>query len=237
MVLTEEQIEHYYREGYVVIPGLVPETEVDAVLAAFPSGNTGGSGWSATVFDHANPLIDQPIHRLLVEPHVVGAARDIFESEPRVYYGMLALVPANGGNGLPWHQDNQYTHILFSALNVFIALGDITPDKAGLWIAPRTHRAGVQASKQNTDTAPGHREAAVEPENGEPLGPMRKGDVAVFDRSTYHRSLRNNTDTPRYAYAAQFQSDTARQAIDGKKDPTRMRAIELAKTWSDAGLT
>ncbi len=236
MTLTEEQIQHHYREGYVVATGLVPTESIDKVLAEVPQSPAGGAAWTARTFDHANSHVDAGLHRLLVEPNVVGAARDIFESEPRVYYGMLAIVPAHGGNGLPWHQDNQYTHILGGALNVFIALCDITPDKAILWVAPQSHRLGVQPSKQNDSTAAGHREAVVEPENGMPLPTMRKGDVAIFDRCTYHRSLKNETGDDRYAYAAQYQADAARQASTGHKDPSRMRAIDLAEAWRRDGL-
>jgi ectoine hydroxylase-related dioxygenase (phytanoyl-CoA dioxygenase family) len=235
MTLTEEQIRHYYREGYVVAEGLVSHETIDKALASAPERTGSGLTWTARTFDHANPSVDASLHRLLADPGVVGAARDILASEPRVYYGMLAVVPARGGNGLPWHQDNQYTQILGGALNVFIALCDITPDKAILWVAPRSHRMGTQASKTNADVAPGHREALVEPENGMPLPTMRKGDVAIFDRNTYHRSLKNETDEDRYAYAAQYQSDHARQATDGAKDPSRMRAVDLAESWRRDG--
>ncbi|HVF10255.1 MAG TPA: phytanoyl-CoA dioxygenase family protein, partial [Abditibacteriaceae bacterium] len=177
MALMEEQIEHFYREGYVVVPGLVPQASVEAVLKAAPEGITTGERWRPSIFDHENPLKDAKLHRLVTEPSVVEAVTDIFGSPPRVYYGMLAVVPAHGGHGLPWHQDNQYTQILGGALNVFMALCDITPDKALLWVAPRSHRAGVQPSKANDTNAPGHREAVVEPENGISLPTMKAGDV------------------------------------------------------------
>ena len=238
MALTEEQLQHYYREGYVVVPGLVPQTSVDAVVRAVPPlPEDTGSGWRAQIFDHRNPGKDAAVHRLLTEPSVVAAVRSVFANEPRVLYGMLAVVPAQGGNGLPWHQDNQYTQVLGGALNTFIALCDITPDKAILWVAPRSHRLGTQPSKENQDTARGHREAIVEPENGVPLPTMKAGDVCIFDRNTYHRSLRNETDTPRFAYAAQYQAENARNAENGMIDndniPNRLRAVELRRLWED----
>jgi hypothetical protein len=49
---------------------------------------------------------------MLVEPNIIAAVEQLFEAPARVYYGMTAVVPANGGNGLPWHQDNQYSQIL-----------------------------------------------------------------------------------------------------------------------------
>jgi len=240
MALTEEQLQHFYREGYVVVPGLVPRTSVDAVLAAAPPVEGEGGGWGAQIFDHARPEAQAGVHRLLVEPGIVDAARSIFGNEPDVFYGMLAVVKAHGGSGLPWHQDNQYTQILGGAINIFAALCDITPDKAILWVAPGSHRLGTQPSKENTDTAPGHREAVVAPENGIPLPAMRTGDVCIFDRNTYHRSLKNETDQPRFAYAAQYQSENSRDAQTGLRvSPNiaaRLRATDLAEMWRRDGL-
>jgi ectoine hydroxylase-related dioxygenase (phytanoyl-CoA dioxygenase family) len=234
-MLSEEQIEHYYREGYVVLRDLIPAEPLARVLAAakdYPREVT-GTGWQARTFDHGNPTKDRAIHALLTEPNVVGAARDLLSSEPRVYYGMLAIVPANGGNGLPWHQDNMYTQILGGALNVFIALSEITPEKANLWVAPGSHRWGTQVAEGSKLYGGGHREAVIEPENGLLLPTLAPGDTCIFDRNTLHRSLTNQTDTDRYAYAAQYQADHARQAWDGKKDTCRMRAVDLAETWSE----
>ena len=224
--ITEEQVAEYFREGYIVIRGLVPESAIDAALAAAPA-EAQGSGWQARVFDHNEPTKDAGVHRLLVQPEIVDAVEAIFEAPARVYYGMLATVPAHGGNGLPWHQDNQYTRLLGNALNTFVALCDITPDKAILWVAPRSHLSGTAASKDSELYGAGHREAAVEPENGMPLPGLKKGDVCIFDRNTFHRSLQNTTDEPRHAYAAQYMADYSREATTGRKDPLRMPAREL----------
>lgn len=235
MALTEEQIEHFYREGYVVVPGLVPKETIDAVLAAAPKKSHDGGGWQATIYDHNNPRKDADIHRLLTEPHIVEAARSIFCNEPRVFYGMLAVVPARGGNWLPWHQDNQYTQVLGGALSTFVALSEITPDKGILWVAPRTHRLGTQPSKENQSPAKGHREAIVEPDNGFPLPTMQPGDVCIFDRNTYHRLLKNDTDEDCYAYAAQYQAENARNADTGQThsgDMIARKASELQEIWS-----
>jgi ectoine hydroxylase-related dioxygenase (phytanoyl-CoA dioxygenase family) len=227
--LSETQIEEYYREGYIVVPGLVPSEEVDKVVAAFPAINADNKGWQPSIFEHHNPQKDVERHRLLVEPHVIGAVEQIFEAPARVYYGMTAAVPAHGGTGLPWHQDNQYSQMLGSALNVFIALCDITPEMAILWVAPHSHLMGVQPAKGSELYDGGHREAVVEPENGFPLKGLKKGDACIFDRSTYHRSLQNESDQHRLAYAAQFIAANTREAATGKIDKTRMLARDLQR--------
>lgn len=227
-MLTEEQIQEYYREGYLVVEGLVPDEIVDRVVVeARRIPVTPGGGWTPSIFDHDEPLANPRLHQLLVEPHVVGTVEQIFEAPARVWYGMLAIVPANGGTGLQWHQDNMYTPLLGRALNVFIALCDITPEKANLWVSPKSHLKGVQESL----TTEGHRVAAT-PENGIPLPALTKGSACIFDRSTLHHSKRNETTEDRYAYAAQYQEDNARLASTGRKDPLRMRVSDLSAMFA-----
>ena len=235
MALTEEQIAHFYREGFVVVPGLVPAPALAAVRLATAGRAKPGERWQPTIFDHRQPEKDTGVHQLLWEPAVSDAASAILGSPARIYYGMLAIVPANGGHGLPWHQDNQYSTILGGALNIFIALGPITEASAGLWVAPRSHLGGVLPAKANETTAPGHREAIQTPENGLALPPMVAGDACIFDRFTLHRSGQNLTADPRFAYAAQYQSEHAREAKTGNRDPLRMRADELRTRLAAAG--
>lgn len=228
--LTEQQLDQYFRDGYIVVPGLVSLASVEAARAA--TAPVSGLEWAPSIFDHENPDASPQEHRMLVEPNIIAAVEQIFEAPARVYYGFMAIVPARGGKGLPWHQDNQYTHILPAALNTYVALCDITPDKALLWVAPQSHRLGRQPSKDAGGDRAGHREAVTEPENGISLPTLKAGDVCIFDRNTYHRSLKNETDEDRYAYAAQYMAEYSRLAATGQKDEKRMRAQELQQRWA-----
>jgi len=229
-VLTETQIETYYREGYVVAEGLVPDAVAASVREAASQRKVeSGGGWTPSIFDPEQPEADADLHRCLTEPRVLSAVEQVFENKPAIFYGMVAVVPPRGGKGLEWHQDNQYTQLLGRALNVFIALGDITPDMAILWVAPQTHRLGMQRS----ETQDGHRKAA-DPGNGQPLPAMKAGDACIFDRNTLHRSLTNDTDLPRYAYAAQFAEVTAREAETGKRPQRLVDPATLAERFAVA---
>lgn len=224
--MTEDQIQEFYREGYIVLPDLVRSDTIDEVFAASPSKYEKGGNWSPRVFNHDDPTADWAIHQLIIEPSVVDAVEAIFESPARVYYGMLAVVPSGKGRGLPWHQDNMYSIVAGRALNVFMALCEIPQEKAGLWVAPRSHWLGLWPNHRAEEFG-GHREADVEPENGIQLPSMRRGDVCIFDRFMLHRSLANETNEDRYAYAAQYQEDKARVQDTGMKDPRKMRVAEL----------
>ena len=224
--LTEDQIEEFYREGYIVVEQLLPHDVIDAVVGEARKVPTNADGsWTPRCFDFDKPLAEPSLHQCLAHENVVSAVEQIFETKARAYFGMLAVVKAGGGKGLPWHQDNQYDQVIGRALNTFVALCDITPDKGILWVAPCTHLLGTQPSKE---AANNHREAVVEPEGGRPLAVLKKGDVCIFDRNTYHRSLKNDTNEDRYAYAAQYVEENARYVKNGgKKDLAKPQAREL----------
>ena len=226
--LSEEQIERYYVDGYIIASGLVPPVVCDAVVeAAREVAVQAGGGWTSKIFDPKNPLQDAKLHRLLIEPGLVAATEQIFEAPARFYYGMLAVVPAHGGKGLEWHQDNMYDFVSGRALNTFVALCDITPDMAILWVAPGSQTRGVAESVITN----GHHHAA-EPENVLQLPGLNKGDVCIFDRNMLHHSKRNTTDRHRYAYAAQFQEANARKVkLGGKKELEKPLISELRNVW------
>ncbi|MGJ3243420.1 MAG: phytanoyl-CoA dioxygenase family protein [Opitutales bacterium] len=220
--LTPEQVTTFYREGYILVRGLVPQSSIDAVLeAARPHYETDqadkeNKGWQAKIFDLKDPSKDRAWHRLFFEPSVIDAVEQIFEAPARIFFGMLAVVPPHGGKGLPWHQDNMYTTVLGRALNTFVAISEITPEKANLWVVPRSHTRGVLESGDSKDYGGSHREAVVDETQALQLPTLQPGDVCIFDRNTLHRSLTNQTDSPRYAYAAQYQEAKARMAETGE---------------------
>ncbi len=235
--LTEEQIRHYTVHGYVVVPGLVAATACDTVIAAAGRRLHPGQDWQPIILDRETCLTpeadadDPALHRLLLEPSVLGAVEQLLDAPARVYYGMVAVVRAGGGRGLPWHQDQQYEHILHHALNTFIAVTDVEPERCGLWVAPGSHLHGEVAAKPSDDYGSGHRQTRVDPANGMPLPAMRAGDACIFHRNTIHRSLTNQTAHDRYAYAAQYCQLNSRLAATGEPFTLGPAAQELAAKW------
>lgn len=214
-VLTQEMIEQFYREGYFYAPGFLKQETVDAINrenAAFMYENGTGEWKSKSIIDIAKEQEQYPeTTGFLTNPNIVSILEQILGDQVKLWMGMYAVV-APQGNGLDWHQDNQYTHILGHMLNGFIALDHITQDNAGLWLAPGSHLLG---RLPNINTEPGHRRAA-EPENGAPCPPFAPGDAVFFHRETLHHSKKNHTNKPRPAYAFQVAAANCRYAQSGK---------------------
>ncbi len=215
--LTEEMVEQFYREGYFYAPGFITQEAVDAINEEneqFANDNDNGDGqWKSRVIVNISEERDNypQTTGLLTNPEVVSLFERIVGDQVKLWGGMYAVV-APHGNGLEWHQDNQYTHILGHMLNGFIALDHISQENAGLWLAPGSHLLGRQ---ENINTGTGHKRAA-EPANGTPCKVMAPGDAVFFHRETLHHSKKNHTDMPRRAYAFQVGAASCRYAKTGK---------------------
>ncbi|GAA3406166.1 phytanoyl-CoA dioxygenase family protein [Paenibacillus hodogayensis] len=215
-VLTEQMIEEFYREGFFYAPGFItPETveRINREQAQFADREAGGA-WKSNAFVHFDKSEEQfpETAAMLSSKTLIETYERILGDQVRLWMGMYAVV-APRGEGLAWHQDNMYTHILGHMLNGFIALDAISEENAGLWLAPRSHRQGRQPDLNEKGAE--HRRAA-DPENGMPCRPMAPGDAVIFHRETLHHSKTNHTDKPRRAYAFQVSAESCRYAETGK---------------------
>ena len=232
-ILTPDQVDHYWRHGYVLVPGLVPKAVVERMVATtsrpLPPDQAyrrESKDWMPTILDFANPDSEYEVHEAFVTPRVIAAVE---QGPARCYFGMLATVNPHGGRGLEWHQDNQYQYILGHALNTFVACTEITPERCNLWVSPGSHLKGVQPNIAADENS--HRKAA-DPGNGICLPTLTPGDACIFNRNTLHRSLTNNTDQVRHAYAAQYSEAKARSAGTGDfKVSNKPMARDLAARW------
>ncbi|WP_188989486.1 phytanoyl-CoA dioxygenase family protein [Paenibacillus nasutitermitis] len=213
--LTEEMIEQFYREGYFYAPGFLTRETVDAINeenVEFANAKGDGKWRSKGITNIAEAKAEYPkTTDFLTDPHIVRIFERIVGEQVKIWMGMYAVV-APQGNGLEWHQDNQYTHILGHMFNGFIALDEITQENAGLWLAPGSHLNGRQPNL-NGD---GEHRRAADPENGTPCDPMKPGDAVFFHRETLHHSKKNHTDKPRRAFAFQVAAASCRLAKTGK---------------------
>ena len=232
--LSEEQIEHYFREGYVIVRGLVPPRRLSPVSEKALALVEDEASFQPHIFDLEKPEANDPVlHAPFLDEAVIEVVEQIFSGPALAYYGFLSILPAKTGKGLPWHQDNQYTQFHGLALNAFIAIDRVEPEMGQLWVVPRSHTRGTMpAVDADAETGTHHRTIDFEPSDGLCLPTFEAGDTVIFDRNTLHRSLRNNTDLPRICYAAQFVAEHARCTEDGKRSATAFAPRQVRESWA-----
>ena len=205
--LGEEAIEQFYREGYFLAPQFLTQDAVNRMnedYAAEVEKLGGSTDWRALPFQES-------AQKELYADRITEMMGRLLGGEVELWLGMYAVVMP-GAEGLAWHQDNQYTHILGHMCNAFVALDEITPENAGLWLAPRSHLLGRQP---NLNTGKGHRRAA-DPDNPVAIERMQPGDAVIFHRELLHHSKTNQSEQPRRAFAFQVSSANCRFAETGK---------------------
>ena len=146
---------------------------------------------------------------------LLGGARSL-------YLPFTAVKIGGGGGKFSFHQDNQYTRFTDGLLgiNIWFALGPLTPENGCLQMCPRSHLRGtLDAEKDDA----GWQRIRIEPDDFLPLR-MRPGDAVAFSRLTVHGSGANKSDEPRVAYAVQFHRDDA-TAIWDNQPPRPLKGI------------
>jgi 2-oxoglutarate-dependent dioxygenase len=125
------------------------------------------------------------------------------------YLPFTAVKAGGGGGTMHFHQDNNYTRHdpALGSINLWVALGDMTPENGCLQIVPRSHHD--QLESRSSDDGDTHRQVEVDPLDCLPIR-MRAGDAVAFSRWTVHGSGPNVTDEPRVAYALQYHRDDVR---------------------------
>ena len=204
--------ENYDRDGFVVAPGLLTSSEVDALLAetlAISKGQRGSiagalssaedssdaavlSGFIAIHFPHKiSPLMLETLRH----PKIASVLTELLGPNVKAMQSMLFVKQA-GKPGQAWHQDEFYIPTRDRSLvGAWIALDDATVENGGLWIIPGSHQAGVlyPMRQHGDDRFDGAAEAYDFPhsETDAIAVEVQRGDVVFFHGYALHRSLPN----------------------------------------------
>lgn len=222
--LSANEIHFYNLVGYLRLPGLIRPQAADA-LAEEVLEVMEGLGVAREALRIARTSKDKlrqsrqylagsNLERLIHSEALNALAGQLMGGPSTLYLPFTAVKSGGGGGRFHFHQDNQYTRFDGPGINLWFALGEMTPDNGCLQIAPGTHLGGTIDSVESEDRD-GHRTVAVEPKAFLPLR-MMPGDAVAFTRLTLHGSGANITDQPRLAYAVQFHRDDVRATRDGE---------------------
>jgi phytanoyl-CoA hydroxylase len=213
VTLTDSEVRFYKDEGYLCLPGLVESAAVpglrDEVLDVLEAGGVArdalhqASGTADKLRQFSQYLTGSSLDELINGAAMLAVASRLIGGPAIRYLPFTAVKVGGGGGTFHFHQDNNYTRHepALGSINIWVALGDMTPANGCLQIVPRSHRADLDS--RASDDGDGHRQVDVEPLSAVPIR-MRAGDAVAFSRWTVHGSGPNTTEQPRVAYALQY---------------------------------
>ena len=156
-VLTDEQVEHYRREGYLVLEDRVPMEIIEAIRAEIARFQDEARGMTASddrldLEDSHTP--DDPRLRRIKFPHqisdvmrdllnsdyILAPARDLCGDSLRLNTTKLNMKSAQYGAAVEWHQDWAfYPQTNDDVLAIGVLIDDLRPENGPLMVFPGTH--------------------------------------------------------------------------------------------------
>ena len=221
-ILTDEQVEQFQRDGYIVVRGLFSPDEAVQLRDHFMAMREAGLFPDNRISDFYKPVtaeqsggdllkqyprVMQP-HRFddlskqyLLDARLESVLRDLFGEEPLAAQSMFYFKPP-GARGQALHQDNFYLKVSpGTCMAALVAVDDGDRENGGMFAVPGSHTLGVLCPhKADPDLSFTTEEVDV-PEDMEPLAvDLRAGDVLFFNGSVIHGSY-PNTSSDRFRRA------------------------------------
>ena len=189
-ILTKQQREFYFENGYLLLEGLISQEWIDRLREATDrmtersrSVTTSGAVFDLEPGHSANvprlrrvssPVDHDPTYWEYASQSVIAdVAADLVGPDVKYHHSKLNFKWARGGEEVKWHQDISFwPHTNYSPLTIGTYLLNVTENQGPMGILPRSHK-GPLFDQYNSD--------------GEWVGSLRDEAVAQLDldRVTY----------------------------------------------------
>lgn len=218
--LTDEQVAHYHREGYLAGVRLLSAEQCDVLCAElaeltdpahpghalFYEYNSNESADPSRVLFHALGAwrVTPGFHDILWNPRFTMAASQLLGGGVRFWHDQLFCKPAHHGGVVAWHQDYSYWTRTqpMAHLTCWIGLDDATRENGCLQYIPRSHRwplLPITGLAGDMDAI----QAVLTPEQRSEFRPvaieLQRGECSFHHPLLVHGSYENRTAGPRRA--------------------------------------
>jgi len=251
--LTEDQIEQFHRDGFLVYgpiltaeelaalraeidriaagegpPGVVRNPEIAAEQGGLRDAEERSRYWQLLAQVKNDPVIA----RHAGNPRILDIIEDLLGTEDiKCFADQTMLKPGGHGSQISWHQDSAYwTRVTPPALiSCWVALDDATLDNGCMYMLPGTHKQGVVPFDR--EQRPGIK-GQLHVRNLDTTGAqpviVPAGGCSFHHSCTIHGSGPNRTTHPRRAViVAYMRADSYHaEGVDPKPEYLLMRGRE-----------
>ena len=218
-IVPDEQVKFFVENGYLVVPDLISQDELEELkqdTVTLAKGGYPAQGLESL----PKHLSDEEIlqHILCIhQPHFVSPVMEKYVKHPKLC-GVLSQITAAhlpywdgsvkcmqsmlfvkppGFQGQAWHQDEIYIPTRDrSLIGAWIAMDDATLQNGCLWVLPGSHRTGYlypQREHNNPEEFDFAGESHGFDESGEVPVEVKAGAVVYFNGYLLHRSRKNRS--------------------------------------------
>jgi hypothetical protein len=211
--LTDQQLEAYHEDGYLLLKGLFDAEEIDLLRRAAKEdkelddhsyGKDDGEGGTVrlSLWNHPGEGIYGAFARC---ERLVGAAQQILQDEPYHYHSKMIMKDPRVGGAWAWHQDYGYWYqngvLTPNLVSASIAIDPATRENGCLQVIKGSHKCGrihhdLAGDQAGADMV---RVNAILDQFEHIYTEMDQGDTLLFHSNLLHRSDQNKSDKPRWS--------------------------------------
>jgi len=230
--LSTEQVEHFRREGYVILPRFMPADILAAVKAecddeiAVRDAEMEKSGVFTQNLTHYKRRYflahshkrRAALRRWIYSQQMAGVVRSLIGDTAFLFLEQFVVKGFDAGSKFGWHQDSGYVGFKHREyLTCWTAIDDVNIANGSISILPYSRRGGdphsipLHAKEEGTNDMIGYNG----PDPGMPVE-IPAGSMVLFSSHLFHRSGPNTTQGLRRAWLIQYIPEEMRKPTDGQ---------------------
>jgi len=206
--LTQDEVEQFQQQGYLVRRGQFSAVEVSALLDHYAAIHAGGSRPGCFQIDEqsSDPLgrwprmmhphrFDARSRQVLLDPRMIGTVSGLYGRPALAAQTMFYWKPP-GARGQSLHQDDFYLRTQpGECMAAWLALDPAIPANGGLRVVPTTHTTVLQCPHpSNPELSFSVHEVDLEDDWQVVPVELQPGDILFFGGRLIHGSLPNTSE-------------------------------------------
>jgi len=219
LLVSDEQMAAYERDGYIVIPRLFADDEIEFLkqtaerelptAQVLTKEDREGNKVSLKMWNHAGDDVYGLFSR---NERIVQAVQRLVGDEVYLYSAKMILKNARDGGAWEWHQDYGYWYtngcLAPAMASCLIAVDPNTVENGCLQVLRGSHRLGRVDHERLGEqfvADPERVQAALSVFERQYI-PLEPGDALFFDCNLMHRSEANNSDQRRWNFICSYNA-------------------------------
>jgi ectoine hydroxylase-related dioxygenase (phytanoyl-CoA dioxygenase family) len=214
-MLSNDQIDHYHREGYVFPDYELPAQTLEQIRSAHDrllANNPDHPEFR----DNCSALLkfDFGFLNFALNADILDMAEQLIGPDIALWNMSFFAKPAHNGKRTPWHQDGQYWPIRpLATCTVWIAIDDATVENGCMRFVPGSHRpARLMGHDQRDDDSLTLQQELKEHEYDDSKAvnvELKAGQISLHDIYLAHGSEVNTSGSPRRGMTLRLMPTTS----------------------------
>lgn len=254
-VLSPEQRARYHDEGYLLVPGLLRQEEIEELATTFQNLHRRGSIPGCFTLGSPEEIATDPLklyprmmhpHRVsdvalryMLHPAILDVLADLMQEAPLAAQSMFYWKPPLA-RGQALHQDNFYLRVHpGTCIAAWVPLDDTDEENGCLMVAPGSHKLDIFCPEEADPTISFTRHYVPVPDGlHEVPVRMQAGDVLFFGGNLIHGSYPNrSTSRFRRSFISHYIGESSEQVARFYKPLYRRTGeqVEIPDSPADGG--